>query len=420
MQAVGLITEYNPFHNGHLHHLRESLRLAGAEVAVAVMSGHFLQRGEPALIDKWLRAEMALASGVDLVIELPLPWACSSAPDFARGGVQALEGLGGVGALCFGSETGEIKPLQQWADLVAAHDEQLAEGAAALLRAGKPFPRARAELLAELTAEKGSAPPESPNDILGVAYLRALAALDSFMRPLTTRRIGAGYHETGIGDGKIASATGIRTRLRMGEDIAGLLPEPALALLRKGFASGRQFVEERYFLLLLAELLRNRPELEQIWLVENGIHNRLIEVADRAATLEDLVAGIKARQLTRTRIQRMLVAILLGLEKEMAASLLESGPRYLHLLAASAKGERFLAASRKQRRLPLIQDFSRIYSRLKRHYGMESKEYQLALQQLELEQRATRIYSLLTQEPLTGSRNRDFYRSLMRGKGVNH
>ncbi|PLY03411.1 MAG: hypothetical protein C0622_04480 [Desulfuromonas sp.] len=420
MQAVGLITEYNPFHNGHLHHLHESLQLSGAAVAVAVMSGHFLQRGEPALVDKWLRAEMALAAGVDLVIDLPLPWACSSAPDFARGGVQALEGLGGIGALCFGSEAGEIEPLQRWAALVDGYDEQLTDGAASLLRAGKTFPRARAELLAELTAEQGGVPPESPNDILGLAYLRALAALDSSMRPLTTRRIGAGYHETGVGDGQIASATGIRARLRKGDEIAELLPEPVLALLREGLYGGRQIVEERYFLLLLAELLRNRTELERVWLVENGIHNRLIEVADRAATLEDLVAGIKARQLTRTRIQRMLVAILLGLERDTATALLASGPRYLHLLAASAKGERFLAATRKERSLPLVQDFSRIYARLKRHYGMESKEYRLALQQLELEQRATRIYSLLTQAPHTGSRNRDFYRPLIRGKGDNH
>ena len=100
MRSVGLITEYNPFHNGHLHHLQSSLKLADAQVSVAVMSGHFLQRGEPALVDKWRRTEMALAAGVDIVIELPLPWACSSAPDFARGGVQALNALG-VDSLCF-------------------------------------------------------------------------------------------------------------------------------------------------------------------------------------------------------------------------------------------------------------------------------------------------------------------------------
>ena len=107
MRIVGLITEYNPFHNGHLHHLQESLRVADADASVAVMSGHFLQRGEPALLDKWARAEMALAAGVDLVLELPFSFACNSAPHFARGAVQSLNALGVVDALCFGSEAGE-------------------------------------------------------------------------------------------------------------------------------------------------------------------------------------------------------------------------------------------------------------------------------------------------------------------------
>ncbi len=115
MRAVGLITEYNPFHNGHMHHLHESLRVTGAQVSVAVMSGHFLQRGEPALVDKWVRAKMALQAGVDLVVELPLPWATSSAPNFALGAVQSLASLG-VDSLCFGSEIGTIEPLHGCAD----------------------------------------------------------------------------------------------------------------------------------------------------------------------------------------------------------------------------------------------------------------------------------------------------------------
>ena len=121
MRTVGLITEYNPFHNGHLHHLQESLRVADAEASVAVMSGHFLQRGEPALIDKWARAEMALAAGVDLVLELPFSFACNSAPHFARGAVQSLNGLGVVDALCFGSEAGEVSSLQTVAQLLVEH-----------------------------------------------------------------------------------------------------------------------------------------------------------------------------------------------------------------------------------------------------------------------------------------------------------
>src|SRR6056297_1555341 len=140
MSTVGLITEYNPFHNGHLHHLRESLKTASAEVAVAVMSGHFLQRGEPALVDKWTRTEMALAAGVDLGVELSLPWACSSAPDFARGGVQAISVLGGVDAFCFGSETGELAPLQGCAEWLCEQEPEVKIRTADLLRQGKNYP----------------------------------------------------------------------------------------------------------------------------------------------------------------------------------------------------------------------------------------------------------------------------------------
>ncbi|NIQ97403.1 MAG: nucleotidyltransferase family protein, partial [Desulfuromonadales bacterium] len=147
MRSVGLITEYNPFHNGHLHHLRESRRATGADVSVAVMSGHFLQRGEPALVDKWVRAEMAVAAGVDLVVELPLPWACNSAPYFALGAVQALNDLG-VDALCFGSEVGDLDVLKQCAGLLEEHETLVARRTEALLRRGINYPEARQQVLA--------------------------------------------------------------------------------------------------------------------------------------------------------------------------------------------------------------------------------------------------------------------------------
>src|SRR6056297_684988 len=186
MKAVGMITEYNPFHNGHLHHLRESLKTASAEVSVAVMSGHFLQRGEPALVDKWLRAEMALAAGVDLVVELPLPWACSSAPDFARGGIQALELLGGVEALCFGSESGDLGPLQACAERLSRQKERVVEHTGKLLRQGVNYPQARARVLQELLPRALSAEElAAPNNILGIEYLQALQPTDSGLEPFT-------------------------------------------------------------------------------------------------------------------------------------------------------------------------------------------------------------------------------------------
>ncbi len=412
MRTVGLITEYNPFHNGHLHHLRESLRVTGADVSVAVMSGHFLQRGEPALVDKWVRAEMALTAGVDLVVELPLPWAASSAPDFARGAVQALDALG-VDSLCFGSEVGEVEPLQHCADFLYDHDSIVAQKTSKLLRQGMNYPQARAQILTELLPEElDSAALAAPNNILGIEYLKALQQIESTIQPKTIKRIGAGYHDTKIGLDGIASATGIRKKLAEAEPIGDLLPAAVSQLLQRAVAAGGIFSADNYFRLLLAQAFRNPAEVVNFWLVENGIENRLLSAAENSSSLEELLVGLKSRQLTRTRIQRMLVSLLLGMDKKVIPQLFSVGPRYLHLLAVSEQGRQFLASSRKQRKIPLVQNFSRVYALLKRYYGAESIEYNLASQQLELELRATRIYTLLLHKYSGNMRNRDFYEQL--------
>ena len=412
MRAVGLITEYNPFHNGHLHHLRESIRVTDAEVSVAVMSGHFLQRGEPALVDKWARAEMALQAGVDVVVELPLPWACSSAPDFSRGAVQALAALG-VDSLCFGSESGEIESLQHCADFLHDNNTFVTEKTAELLRQGVNYPQARAQILSELSPDTlETSILIEPNNILGIEYLKALRQLDSSIQPATITRIGAGYHDTETAVEGIASATGIRKKLAESIFVDDLLPPTVLQILNQARVAGRVFSADNYFHLLLAQIFRSSVALTDFWLVENGIENRLLSVAESTFSLEELVSGLKSRQLTRTRIQRMLISLLLGFNKDSVPQLFSSGPQYLHLLAASPQGQKFLASRRKQRTVPLVQNFSRVYAILKRHYGIESTAYGVALQQLDLELKATKIYTLLLNKYSAGSRNRDFYEQL--------
>jgi tRNAmet cytidine acetate ligase len=415
MKTVGLITEYNPFHNGHLHHLQESLRQSDADVSIAVMSGHFMQRGEPALVDKWCRAQMALAAGVDVVIELPLPWACSSAPTFADGGVKSLNTLGGINALCFGSESGDLTKLKSYADILHKHNDEIEIKATGLLKRGLTYPQARAQLLTELLPDDVDLQDlSSPNNILGIEYLKSLRQTESHIRPVTITRVGAGYHDSAVKQGQIASATGIRHGLQGGADISEFIPAGAMSALEQDLALGYSGSNNRYFMLLLAQIFRQTNKLSDCWLVENGIENRLLVEADNAADLEQLVVGIKSRQLTRTRIQRMLIAILLGLDKVDTAEQLATGPRYLHLLAVSKKGQGFLAQSRKKRELPLIQNFSRVYASLKRFYGVDSVEYRQALKQLDLELRATRIYSLLMSQHRQEKRNRDFYQPLLR------
>lgn len=410
MKSVGLITEYNPFHNGHLHHLRESLREADAEVAVAVMSGHFLQRGEPALVDKWVRTEMALAAGVDVVVELPFPFACNSAPHFATGAVRVLNALG-IEALCFGSESGDLAGLEACARLLLKLEAEVEERAAALLRSGKNFPEARARVVAALAGEEAAAALSTPNNILGIEYLKALRTTGSSIRPLTIPRVGAGFHDLKAA-GAIASATGIRKMLADGEEVAPFIPAASFPLFSRALRAGRRLDPDLLHRLLLARIFAGREELRRFYLVEEGIEHRLAEAADTVATCEELIAAVKSRHFTRTRIQRLLVHILNGAGKEEMAAFLEAGPLYLHLLGASERGRAFLAATRQVRTLPLIGNFSRLYPILKRFYGGQSERFRLAERMLRLELRATRNYTLLMQRWEGESRNRDFFEEM--------
>ncbi len=417
MRSVGLITEYNPFHNGHLHHLQQSLKAAEAEVSVAVMSGHFLQRGEPALVDKWVRTEMALAAGVDLVIELPFPWACNSAPYFALGAVQALNSLAGIDALCFGSEAGELSNLQKLSGLLRQQRQTITEQTARLLRQGVNFPTAREQVISELCDDSQLAQLlAQPNNILAIEYLHALTETRSTIRPLTIQRIGAGYHQRQA-VGEIASATGIRAMLAADEKISAYLPRPVQPVLQAALKAGRQSSEELLLRLLLARLNLGVDSLAGIYQIEHGLQHRLVEKAEQASIYKDFVTDCKSRQLTRTRVQRSLCYLLNGVGKEFMTESLQRGPLYLHLLGCSRAGEEFLAHYRKEFQLPLISNYSRITAQLKKYYGAKSADYRLAAQQLELELRATRNFTLLIKSWPGGRRNQDYYQAVRRARG---
>ena len=403
MRAVGLITEYNPFHNGHRYHLAQSLALTQSEVAVAVMSGHFTQRGEPALFDKWVRTRMALAAGVDVVVELPLPWACNSAPHFAAGAVQALTFLG-VPCFCFGSEAGEIDALQRCAGLLETHADLIDEETSALLRHGMPYPEARVEVVRHLGGDQLAGLLDAPNNILGVAYLRALSRHALPLEPFTLKRLGPGYHETRV-EGELISATGLRRRLSQGEAIAGLVPEGALGPLVEARNDGQMVDDDLFFRLVRAASLRG---CEGCYLVEHGMARRLEQACEQSRDLASLVAAVQAPQWTRTRVQRTLCHVLLGSHPDQYSQFLDSGPLYLHLLGCSDRGRAFLAATRKDRNVPLVDNYSRVYARLRRFYGKTSRKSRLAEAQLSAELDATRVYSLLLRTPPPSNWSRDF------------
>jgi len=270
MKALGLIVEYNPFHNGHLYHLQQSRAVTGCEYVICVMSGNFIQRGEPALVNKWARARMALLSGVDLVLELPAVYAVSSAEFFAYGAVKILDSLGIVDSICFGSESGRIEDLDFIAGIVSEEPEPYKLFLKENLDKGLSFPAAREAALKSYLASGPKSCDDirsllnSSNNILGIEYLKALKRLKSRIKPHTIRRISNSYH-TGELTGAISSATAIRKNIFDSVSLPEkakffhTMPESSISVLKEEFKNGTGPVFSSSFDLILLSILRKTP-----------------------------------------------------------------------------------------------------------------------------------------------------------------
>lgn len=357
MKAAGIVVEYNPFHNGHLHHAFQSRIESGADVLVAVMSGQFLQRGEPAFADKWARTEMALASGVDIVIELPYVYATAQASDFARGAIALLSAIG-CESFCFGSEQGSIEPFLRTYGLLesnrAVYEQKIHEA----VQTGISYPKALNEAYTSLTENgAGYADLKQPNNILGYHYIEAAKKMASPIRPLTIQRIAANYHDPIDKELTIASATGIRQAFFEGasmEEIANYMPEASINILKEfnrahnGFGSW-----ERFYPLLRYSILRERPSrLKEFAEVTEGIENLIYEAAKKEADVEGFISRVKSKRFTRTRVQRMMTHIYTGFTWEELRSF--ETPAYMRLLGMTAKGQQYLNQQKKNIGLPLI------------------------------------------------------------------
>lgn len=415
MQTVGIIVEYNPMHNGHVHHIEQSRRISGAEAVVAVMSGHFLQRGEPAVCDKWARTDMALAQGVDLVLELPVAYAVQPAEWFAYGGVATLEATGVVDALCFGSEIGSMQPLEAAAAQLADEPAAFAELLQAGLKAGSSYPKAYAEAAGALARQGGAtdavqAPPQwlaEPNNSLGLHYMMALRRLGSAIRPYTIERVKAGYHDQQVNDSPIASATAIRKLVFGNEglsDAAAYMPESSLQVLKQLLAEARPAVHWNSFSSqLFYRLATMSPyELESILEVTEGLEYRLLQSLPELTSpdVNQLLSTLKTKRYTHTKLQRMLTHILLGHSKEaFGPEALRLGPSYIRVLGFTERGQALLKRMKRTASLPVIQRMTRENAKLGGANGIAA------------DARATAVYH--TAFPLRNGRAayRDYYES---------
>ena len=340
MAVAGIVAEYNPFHLGHAYHLSQTRTALGREGAVVcVMSGHWVQRGECAAADKWTRSALALAGGADLVLELPTPWAMASAEAFARGAVGLLEATGVVDILSFGSENGSLEALRQAADALDApgYPARLREA----LGRGLSFPAAR-QAAADCPCLS------SPNNNLGVEYLRALRALGSAMAPMTVARRGAGHDSTGHMEG-FASASHIRALLREGrrEEAAALLPDGSLEAL--GQPASLLWAER-------AVLARLRTMEEADWAAlpdsgaAEGLPARLVRAARQACSLEEFYTLAKTRRYTHARLRRLAVGAFLGLTQEDRRLAVP----YVRVLGLNERGQALLKRMKGTCALPVL------------------------------------------------------------------
>lgn len=349
MNIIGIVCEYNPIHKGHIYQIEQTKQqLPGESMVVCVMSGDYVQRGEPAMFSKFARAEAACRSGADLVVELPLPWCIASAESFARAGVTILNAMH-CQYISFGSESGNISQLQAIADALLS--ARLVEAVKARL-ASSPnlsFAAARQQILEEQLGAVGKLI-EMPNNILAVEYLKAIKQLNAPIKPLTVKRKGSGHDEHGSKE--IKSASELRQMLLTGQQVNDWLPEEALAVYNREIQQGRASLNPKTLELCIMSRLRMLDEssFENLPDGADGVGKRLYKACMEQPTLEDIVASAKNKRIAHSRLRRMCLAAALGIDKNMFMQ----QPPYIRVLAANAAGRAYLRQIDGETALPIV------------------------------------------------------------------
>lgn len=342
-KVIGIIAEYNPFHNGHLYHLQKSLQETGSSYSVAIISGNFTQRGSTSLIDKWTKTEIAIKNGIDLVIELPLLYSISSAENFAEGAIKILNSLKVIDYLSFGSESGDISTLNIIADTLYKEPKAYKNILSHELSKGLSFPKARENALLMYLNDirRFSNTLSSPNNILGIEYLKALKKLKSPIIPITVERYNAGYHDTTY-NGNVASATAIRNIVKNnGWDILRkVVPENTFSTLLESIKVGHVVPDLSVFEKQIIYNLRKMSiqEIAELPDVSEGLENAIKNAANSCNSVVEFLNIIKSKRYTNTRLQRILLYALLGITKKDMALSKKTIP-YIRVLGFNDKGK---------------------------------------------------------------------------------
>jgi len=383
MKILGIITEYNPFHNGHLYHLFKAKEITGADYVVAVMSGNFLQRGEPAIINKWIRTKMALNAGVDLIIELPFVFSTQDANGFAFGAVKLLDSLQIIDYLCFGCETDNLDTLYSISNFLHVEPQEYKELLVYNCKSGYEFPKVRSKTVCDYHRIFGIDGLEKishlelnkllkyPNNILALEYIKHLLNLKSKIKPIAIKRMGASYHQKNI-KGKISSATSIRNEIlnnlsspktdlfMLNDKIKSTIPPSGFPALEKELREGRGPITLDSYRQYILATLRRMPleDISRVQGVTEGLENRIKKASLKSYTIEHLINSIKTRRYTRTKIQRIILHLMTNLSKKDVKIFNRCGPLYARVLGFSKKGKTLLRTIKKSSSTPLISKLS--------------------------------------------------------------
>lgn len=373
MKAVGLVTEYNPFHNGHLYHLNKAMELTGADISVAVMSGDFVQRGEPAVLDKYTRTSMALNSGVNLVVELPVNYAVSSAESFAAGALKILDYIK-ADSIAFGSESGDIERLSKLAHILCDNEDTLYKEISKYTANGISYAAARQKVVEKLTDKDTAAMLTSSNNILAVEYLKAIIKNNYAIKPYTVQRQGDSYNDTDIRS-EYASATALRENLKA-DNISKYIPVKAGLILSSNtnyiypdditealftrlldilFASGYDknvFIENVMQYPDVSKEIAGRLYKSAMDMITRTVPQRSESKDNWAFSFGSLCEHIKTKEVPLSRIKRALVRITLGLDKKHMEKY--ANEPYIRVLGFDKKGQEYLSYIRKTVEVPLI------------------------------------------------------------------
>lgn len=374
MKILGLIVEYNPMHNGHIYHIEKSKELVNPDITIAVMSGSFTQRGEPTILNKWDRTKIALENGIDLVVELPIYYSVQSADLFALGSVAILSKLG-VTDICFGSEHHNIDDFHKI--LKAMENNEYEPLLKKHLKEGLSFPKASSLSIDKIIDFETLDITSNPNNILGIQYIKNAGLFNPNIKMHLIKRSEAHYHDELLPEGNIASASALRKAVLDGEDVSNYVPK-----LTNFYLESSKLLnwDDLYKYLKYTVITNSLDNLENIYGMNEGIHNLIHSEITKYNDYEGFIYNITSKRYTKSRIQRLLIYILLNITKDdISNELLYQGPQYIRILGFNKLGSKALNLIKKIIDIDLIDTISRNPSKL-----------------LKIDLKASRLYSLIS------------------------